>query len=99
MAVVLMTPAAQADLEAILHELEEKSPKAADRIAVGVDKKCAALGRFPEPGRAREEILPGLRGTLVGKSVLFYRIRGEVVEVLRMLHGRRDLGRILRDEL
>ena len=29
--------------------------------------------------------------------VLFYRLRGEVVEVPRILHGRRDLGRILKD--
>lgn len=96
MADVLKAPQAQADLEAILEELDEKSPKAANRIAAAVDKKCEALGRFPEMGRAREEIIPGLRSTLVGKYVLFYRIRGEVVEVLRVLHGRRDLPRIMR---
>ena len=46
---------------------------------------------------ARDEILLGLRSTPVGKYVLFYRLRGEVVEVLRILHGRRDLGRILKE--
>ncbi len=98
MAEVSKTPQAQADLEAILEELEGKSPKAAQRFAAGLDKKCAALGRFPELGRARAEILPGLRSTLVGKHVLFYRVRGEAVEVLRIIHGRRDLRRIMRHE-
>jgi toxin ParE1/3/4 len=97
MAQVLKTPRAQADLEAILEELESKSPPAAERFATRVDRKCLALGRIPELGRARAEILPGLRSTPVGKYVLFYRLRGEVVEVLRILHGRRDLGRILKE--
>ena len=97
MAKVLKTPRAQADLEAILDELESKSPPAAERFAARVDRKCLALGRIPELGRARDEILPGLRSTPVGKYVLFYRLRGEVVEVLRILHGRRDLGRILKE--
>lgn len=98
MAEVLKAPQAQADLEAILAGLESRSAKAAERFAVGVDKKCTALSRFPEMGRARPDILPDLRSTLVGKYVLFYRIRGGTVEVLRILHGRRDLGRILRGE-
>ena len=96
MAEVLKTPQAQADLEAILEELEGRNPKEAELLAVAVDKKCVALSRFPELGRARVDILPELRSTLVGKHVLFYRIRGEVVEVLRILHGRRDLRRIMR---
>jgi toxin ParE1/3/4 len=90
MATDLKTPRAQADLEEILGELEDKSPRKARALAVAIDKKCEALGLFPELGRSRNEILPGLRSTLVGKDhVLFYRIRGEVV------HGRRDLPRIL----
>ena len=97
MAQVLKTPRAQADLEAILEELESKSTPAAERFAASVDRKCQALGRIPELGRARDEILLGLRSTPVGKYVLFYRLRGEVVEVLRIVHGRRDLGRILKE--
>ena len=40
---------------------------------------------------------PGCAARRWGKYVLFYRLRGEVVEVLRFLHGRRDLGRILKE--
>jgi toxin ParE1/3/4 len=72
MASVSKTPQAQADLEAILEELEERNPNEAERFAAAVDKTCVALGRFPELGRARSEILPELRSTLVRKYVLFY---------------------------
>ena len=65
MAQVLKTPRAQADLEAILDELESKSPPAAERFAARVDRKCLALGRIPELGRARDEILPRVRSTPV----------------------------------
>jgi toxin ParE1/3/4 len=98
MAEVRRTPQAEADLEAIFEDLDEKSPRAAERLAKAVDAKCEALARFPEMGRMREEILPGLRSTLIAKYVLFYRVQGEVVQVLRILHGRRDIGRIMRDE-
>jgi toxin ParE1/3/4 len=72
MATVRRTPQAEADLEVILDDLEEKSPKAAERFAGAVDEKCSALGNFPEMGRARDEIAPGLRSTVVGRYVLFF---------------------------
>ena len=98
MATVRRTPRAQADLEEILRDLEQKSQRAAERFAIRLDEKCEALGQFPELGRVRDEILPGIRSTLVGKHVLFHRIRGDSVELLRIVHGRRDLPRILRDD-
>ncbi|MBV8557302.1 MAG: type II toxin-antitoxin system RelE/ParE family toxin [Planctomycetaceae bacterium] len=98
MATVRRTPQAEADLEVILDDLEEKSPKAAERFAGAVDEKCSTLGNFPEMGRARDEIAPGLRSTVVGRYVLFYQLRGDVVEVPRILHGRRDIRRNMRDE-
>ena len=61
MAKALKTPRAQADLEAILDELESKSPPAAERFAARVDRKCLALGRIPELGRARDEPSPPRR--------------------------------------
>jgi toxin ParE1/3/4 len=99
MAEVRRTPQAQADLEEILEDLESKSPKAAERFTAAVDERCKALGNFPETGRARDDIAPGLRSTVIARHVLFYRVTGDGVEVLRILHGRRDIRRIMKDEL
>ena len=98
MARVLRTHRAQLDLEEILDDLDAKSPKAAERLADEVDARCRALANFPEMGRARGEIWPDLRSTVVRHYVLFYRLAGDDVEVLRILHGRRDTDRIMKDE-
>jgi toxin ParE1/3/4 len=95
MAQVLRSRRAEADLQAILRYLEERSPAAADRFVEAIEEKGRALANHPEMGRIREEIAPDLRSTLVKPYVIFYRIRGEVVEVLRILHGKQDVGEII----
>jgi toxin ParE1/3/4 len=49
-------------------------------------------------GRTREELGPGLRSVLVQRYVLFYRVTTSGVEVLRILHGVRDLESLLDGE-
>jgi plasmid stabilization system protein ParE len=65
MAIVRRSPQAEADLEAILDDLNQKNPAAADRYAAAFEEKRQALAQFPEAGRPRPELTPGLRSTLV----------------------------------
>ena len=39
-----------------------------------------------------------MRSTLVKPYVIFYHYRQETVQILRILHGNRDLRRIMEDE-
>jgi toxin ParE1/3/4 len=39
--------------------------------------------------------MPGLRSTLVHPYVIFYRIKDETVQIVRVLHGRRNFPAIL----
>lgn len=98
MAVVRSSPLAEADLDSILDQLDRTNPEAARRYAVAFREKSEALARFPEMGRLRPEIALDLRSTLVNPYVLFYRVQGDEVQILRILHGRRDLRRIMREE-
>ncbi len=41
--------------------------------------------------RTRDEILPGIRSVLVHPYSIFYRIREDTVEIIRVLHERRDV--------
>lgn len=95
---VRLSPQAERDLEEILTDLDRKSTAAADRYAAAFDEKGRTLARFPEMGRSRSEINPTLRSTLVAPYVLFYRLEGDVVQVLRILHGRRDVRSIMKEE-
>jgi toxin ParE1/3/4 len=61
-------------------------------------RRGQALGHFPEMGRLRPEIAPNLRSTLVWPYVIFYRVESDNVQIIRILHGRRDLRRIMKKE-
>ena len=50
--------------------------------------------RKPGIGRARPELRPDLRSFAVGRYVIFYRATREGIEVVRVIHGMRDIDRI-----
>lgn len=77
---------------------QRKGTAAVERYAAAFHEKGQALARFPEMGRVRPEIAPGVRSTLVFPYVIFYRIDDDVGQILRILHGKRDLQRMMREE-
>ncbi len=95
MATVQRSPQAEIDLETILEDLQQKNPVVAERYANDFHEKSRALAQFPEIGRSRPEIAPDLRSTLVHPYVIFYRIQGNEVQILRILHGKMDLRSII----
>ena len=66
----------------------------ADRVLGTIDQKCQALAEQPGIGRRRDELAPGLRSLPVGSYVVFYRGRGDGIEVIRVLHGARDINTV-----
>jgi toxin ParE1/3/4 len=71
----------------------------ADRTLANIESKFRLLAQFPSSGRSRsisvgesrDELLAGLRSYPAGDFVIFYRILATTVEVVRVLHGRRDI--------
>jgi toxin ParE1/3/4 len=53
------------------------------------------IGRFPGAGRTRPEFGHDVRSYPVVPYGVFYRMVGKRVEVLRILHGRREIKRPL----
>lgn len=50
------------------------------------------LADNPGIGRTYDTILPGLLGFIANKHIVFYRvIEAELIEVVRILHGRMDI--------
>jgi len=62
-----------------------------DLYASRFAEKAQALSQFPEIGRLRPEIAPGIRSTLVKPYVIFNRYHGDTVQIRRILRGKRDL--------
>lgn len=63
---------------------------AAEEFASGFGRHCKLLADNSEIGTERGEILDGLRSSMFGRYVIFYRVRGGRVEVLRVLRAGQD---------
>jgi toxin ParE1/3/4 len=49
------------------------------------------LRDFPLMGPSRDDLRPGFRMLVAGEYVILYRAMQDRVEIIRVLHGRRDL--------
>jgi toxin ParE1/3/4 len=83
--------AAQADVTSILTYIAKDSPRAAAGMLDRLQRQARMLAAAPGIGRPRAELRPGLRSAVVGSYLLFYRAVPDGIEVVRMLHGRRDI--------
>lgn len=87
---------ARADLDDIwLYVARNRGEETADSLIDVITDRFLMLAAMPGSGRKRGEILPGLRSHPVGNYVIFYRQRRNWVEIIRVLHGARDIGRTL----
>jgi toxin ParE1/3/4 len=72
---------------------EAAGPEIAARVVSRIREKCELLAETPgEIGRARPELGAGVRSFPVPPHVLFFRYRDTVLQVIRILHERQDLG-------
>ena len=93
------SPEAEADLLEIWHwGAQHFSSDIADTHLREIDKAARNLQRFPETGRAREELRPGLRSVVIFPTVLFYRVVSDTIEVVRVVDGRRNIAAIFADK-
>lgn len=53
------------------------------------------FARFPDAGRNRDDIRPGLHSFVVGRYVVFYTRGDAVIDIVRVLHGARDIDSII----
>ena len=94
MARVFFTPAACDDLIGILMHISEEEPTAADRVLDRLDEVAIYFEDNPQMGPSRDEIGSGLRYLVSGSYLVLYRTLGDDIEIVRLVHGRRDLYRL-----
>ena len=91
----IILPSAEADLAEIWEYIARDSPRNADRFIHRIYQTCQnTLASNPPIGRTREELSPTLRSLVVQDYVIFYRPIEDGVEVIRVIHGRRDIGEL-----
>jgi toxin ParE1/3/4 len=93
----LTEPAIQ-DIEQIADYIASQSGLAqADRFLNKLDVKFAKIAQFPNMGRQRDEILPGLRSLPMDNYLILYMPIGQDVEIFRVVSGYRDLSALFTD--
>jgi len=92
---------AEEDSTAIFSRIAADNLEAADRFLHALDRELQLLSRLPGMGRKRTFRHPTLRDlrsvpvTGFRNYLIFYHVRQDEVTVLRILHGARNLRKVL----
>lgn len=89
------TQRAEEDLIEIWVHIARDNPAAADRVLDGLDERSRWLMQYPELGRRRPDIAEDVRSIRFGEFLILYRENDKSVEIVRYVHGRRNLNEIL----
>lgn len=54
-------------------------------------RRWELLAAYPLSGAARDDVRPGLRYVVVGNYLSLYRVVDDDIEIVHVVHGRRDL--------
>jgi toxin ParE1/3/4 len=91
-------PQARKDLLAIYEFIALENPDAAERLFTSIESRVALLSSLPRLGPRRPEIRPTTRVLVQRPYLVLYEIQPdsdegpiEVVEIVRVVDGRRDL--------
>jgi toxin ParE1/3/4 len=85
---------AERDLIEIWTYIAEENAGAADRLVAEFEKQSRTLADLPYRGKARPDIAADARCLVVGNYLILYHVVGDEVEIVRYVHGRRNLAGI-----
>ncbi len=74
--------------------MAQDNPKAADRVISFITDQIARLSYFPNIGKLRDDIRPGFRLLTAEPYAVLFRVTDEAVEIVRVVHGARDLTKL-----
>ncbi len=97
MAAFSLTARAEEDLIDIWTYIAVDNPAAADRVLDRIDAVFGRLAANPQLGPARPDLAEGLRCAVSGRYLVLYHPVGHAVEIVRVVHGARDLPGLFRD--
>jgi toxin ParE1/3/4 len=89
-----ISPRAREDLIEIWSYIADDSVTNADVFIDRLHETMESLGRNPGAGRQRQELALGIQSFPFGRYLIFYRTLTNSVEIVRVLHGARDIENI-----
>jgi toxin ParE1/3/4 len=101
---ILQRARARHDILEIIAYIADRNPQAAGRVFAAYERSLTSLARSPEIGwlyPTDNPRLSGLRAFAIGRFrsyLIFYLHTAASLDVIRVLHGRRDLASLLQQE-
>jgi toxin ParE1/3/4 len=95
---ITVTKQAKQDLLSIWSYIADDNPSAADKLLDTLNKRIGTLADHPLLGPARPDIAPDLRYLVSLDYLILYRVRKDAVEIVRVLHGARNLSALFKDD-
>ena len=92
----IISPLASRDLDDIFDYFAEFSVDAGERFVDDFNQKCRNLVSFPNIGRVYTEVDTSLRGIPLSGYIIFYRVNENLIEIVRVVSGYRDLASLFR---
>lgn len=83
------------DLTAIWDHIASDHIAAADRVLDAIETSCDRLRDCPHMGVSREDLRSGFRMLVVTGYVVLYRLLEDRIQIVRVVHGSRDLDALL----
>lgn len=94
-----LTPIARDDLRDIIEFIRGDNPTAAKRVLAEFKTAMRRLSRSPDIGHLREDLVDEpLRFWPVYSYLIIYRAEIRPIQIIRVLHGSRDVRSILHGE-
>ncbi len=91
MANIFKRPRAKADLAEIWDYIADDCEDRADAFIETISQKMTILAENPDIARTRDELGQDIRSFPVGRYIIFYLPIQGGIDVVRVLHGARDL--------
>ncbi|MDB5685693.1 MAG: plasmid stabilization system protein [Rhizorhabdus sp.] len=95
MAKLVVLPAALQDLIEIGDFIALDDPQRARSFIADIEKTLIKIADRPSSFPARDDLHPGIRAGRHGRYLIFFQMVATEVHVVRVLHGARDIPRIL----
>lgn len=94
MSQIRISPRASSDLIEIWSYIADDSVANADAFIDKLHETIQLLANQSGSGRRREELAPGILSFPFGRYIIFYRANKDAIEIVRVLHGARDIQTI-----
>ena len=94
----ILAPSSTRDLDRLSQYFLETNVEAGERLFKALNQKFYNLTQFPNIGKPYPHLNPNIRGLIVEKYIIFYRVTETQVEIVRVVDGRQNLTKLFMTE-